>query len=245
MIPSIQHQSQFSKIKLIKYTASLMVFTFYSLLLLMAYIYLIGTHHLTGCLVVDLLIQCFIKCHTIILPTIFIVGIVHLLFTIISNNIRKTVTPIIILLFYGTLVLFFYLLGSKFLSNGWNRVDSSIHRDFLYRVDHYILPSIFTIGSFHVVFSIVGKEVFLKAIACALILGSVGPIYNHIAIQSSSDPFADFGYLLSFPMYLFFTLFFLILSSILILTIRLSKSYFFKNNSSFKEGEPTPKEAVK
>lgn len=107
---------------------------------------------------------------------------------------------------YGVLLFGLWSLGGVILSDGWQRIDSSPHRDLLYALFTTVIPVVITLSIVHASATIARSQVWIPSLLVALLTGIAGPVLLHVSIVTSDDPVADMAYLSLVHYYCFFFL---------------------------------------
>ncbi len=130
-----------------------------------------------------------------------------------KNTFKKPLIVFIVYLLVNTVI---YSLGGFLLADGWDYVDSSWCRDFLYTIFFWVWPPIIFISIIHFLLTIVNKEIALASLKISICFGFAGPLLLHILISTSRDPVAGMAYIAFGIYYFIFALAGFIISCIVI-----------------------------
>jgi len=118
---------------------------------------------------------------------------------------QKVKRPLKVFVGYALLNVAIYALG-QVLADGWNYIDSSEYRTFLYFVMFTVWPVIIGISVVHVLATIINKKIAITSLKFALIFGLAGPLILYLLIQTSSDPLAGMAWIACIIYYIIFAL---------------------------------------
>ena len=104
-------------------------------------------------------------------------------------------TFLVVVAVHAAVLFILYSLGAFVLSDGWQRIDSSPHRDLLYKFGLYIIPAVAAISVVHIFATIVDGKSFVRSLMFALFFGLLGPLTLHILILTSGDGVAVMAYM--------------------------------------------------
>jgi len=111
-----------------------------------------------------------------------------------QKNKMKMNRPIWVFCFWSTICVLLYSTGAFIFSAGWNEIDKSSFRDFLYLVLLFLLPASILAGLIHLLVALLGGVTTAFGFACGLLAGAAGALILHIDIQRSSDAMAHMNY---------------------------------------------------
>ena len=103
--------------------------------------------------------------------------------------------PKLVIAAYAILIAVLWSLGGFVLSRGWSRIDSSAHRNLLYRVMFIVIPVVVLAAAIHISLALLPKATWLPSLIIALVLGLAGPLLLHLIIVKSEDGEAGMAYL--------------------------------------------------
>ena len=104
-------------------------------------------------------------------------------------------TALVVFVVHAVVLLILYALGAFVLSDGWGHIDSSPHRDMLYKLALYVIPAVVAISVVHVLAELIDGKPLVRSIVFALFFGLLGPLTLHILIQTSDDGVAVMAYM--------------------------------------------------
>lgn len=110
----------------------------------------------------------------------------------VKNRFKK---PLIVFTVYAILNAVIYSLGGFLLADGWNRIDSSWCRDFLYTIFFWVWPPIICISIIHLLLTIVNKKIAIASLKISFSFGFAGPLLLYILVSKSQDTETAMAYI--------------------------------------------------